>query len=98
MLAWLCHRDLSQFGEANRERAAAMFSAGEVVRMLGGTCFFSGVDARWEAAIAEARIDLDIVEVHRDFAGALAAARAPRDETGRASPSPWRRLLAYLRN
>lgn len=85
--------DLSQLGEANRDRAAAMFSADEVVRMLGGVCFFSGVDARWKAAIADARIALEPMQVTKDFATAFTAAReAP---SGRAAK--WRGLLDLLR-
>ncbi|MEM9729253.1 MAG: hypothetical protein AAF997_11750 [Myxococcota bacterium] len=88
--------DLSQLGEPNRERAAAMLSADEVVRMLGGRCFFSGVDTRWQAAIAEARIDLAMVDIHRDFTGAMTAARAAESSRPPKAPGPWRRLLGFL--
>lgn len=89
--------DLTQLGEANRDRAAAVFSAGEVVRMLGGRCLFSGVNGRWRAAIEDARIDLDTVEVHADFAGALDASRSNPSGRAREGRGPWRKLLACLR-
>ncbi len=88
--------DLSQLGEANRDRAAAMFAADEVVRMLGGSCFFSGVDARWKAAIDDARIALDPMQITRSFAEALAAAREVADEAAPARTA-WRGLLDLLR-
>lgn len=89
--------DLSQLGEANRDRAAAMFAADEVVRMLGGFCFFSGVDARWESAIADARIDVDPMQITESFGAALAAARAAADETAAGRVTKWRSLLDLLR-
>ena len=71
--------DLAKLGEPNRDRAAAIFAADEVVRLLGGTCFFCGVDARWEAAIADAHISVDPMQFSDDFADALEDARRVRD-------------------
>lgn len=89
--------DLSQLGEANRDRAAAMFAADEVARMLGGVCFFCGVDERWKAAIADARIVLDPMQVTKSFAEALAAAREAAHETPAGRTAKWRGLLDLLR-
>ena len=89
--------DLSQLGEANRDRAAAMFAADEVVRMLGGLCFFSGVDARWKAAMADARIALDPMQITETFAAALAAARETANAATPGRTAKWRGLLDLLR-
>ncbi len=89
--------DLSQLGEANREGAGAMFAADEVVRMLGGLCFFSGVDARWKAAIADARIEVDPMRITKSFAAALVAARAAAGEPPPDRATKWRGLLDLLR-
>ncbi len=89
--------DLSQLGEPNRERATAVFGADEISRMLGGVCFFTGVDARWKAAAADARIPLDALQITPDLAGAIAAAH---ELTGRAAEGrgpKWRALLDRLR-
>ncbi|MEM7136821.1 MAG: hypothetical protein AAF500_09605 [Myxococcota bacterium] len=88
--------DVSQLGEANRERVVALSSAGEVVRMLGGVCLFSGVDDRWQAAMREAAIDLDLVEVHRDFSVALDRARGLAAGPSSTRRSRWQTLLARL--
>lgn len=90
--------DLSQLGEANRDRAAAMFAADEVVRMLGGQCFFSGVDARWKQAIAEARIALDLMQVTDSFADALAMAQQAAHSAPKGENTRWRGLLDRLRH
>ncbi len=89
--------DLSQLGEANRDRATAMFAADEVVRMLGGLCFFSGVDARWKAAIADARIMVDPLQITTSFAAALSTAREAAHETKPGRTAKWRGLLELLR-
>lgn len=89
--------DLSQLGEANRDRAAAMFAADEVARMLGGMCFFSGVDARWSAAIADARVDLDSMQLTKTFAEALTAAREVAPPKSPRHTPKWTRLLNLLR-
>lgn len=89
--------DLTQLGEPNRERATAIFAADEITRMLGGACFFSGVDSRWKAAADDARILLDTLKIAADLDRALAAAR---DMAARASVSKrpkWRALLDWLR-
>lgn len=89
--------DLTQLGEPNRERARAIFAAEEVTRMLGATCVFSGVDPRWQAAAADARIHLDELTVVSTFAKALATAKA-LIESARTDVSPkWRALLERLR-
>ena len=89
--------DLTQLGEPNRERAAAVFAADEITRMLGGVCFFTGVDSRWKAAANDARIPLDTLQVVPDLAGAIAAARdMARSSTEGANPK-WRALLDRLR-
>jgi len=89
--------DLTQVGEANRDRAAAVFAADEVTKMLGGVCIFTGIDSRWEAAAADACIPLDAMCVAADLASAIAAAQ---EMTGRAADtqSPkWWALLDRLR-
>jgi hypothetical protein len=89
--------DLTQLGEPNRERARAIFAAEEVTRMLGAACIFSGVDPRWQAAAADARIHLDELSVVSTFAKALATAEALA-QGARAGASPkWRALLDRLR-
>lgn len=89
--------DLSQLGEPNRDRAAAVFTADEVARMLGGACFFSGVDSRWRAAADDARISLHLLNLVPSFPAALSEARAlaSRNEAER-SPR-WRGILERLR-
>ena len=89
--------DLSQLGEPNRERAAAMFAADEVAKMLGGVCFFTGVDTRWQAAAADARIPLGAMHIASNLAAAIAAAREMvRPTSGGVTPK-WRALLDRLR-
>jgi len=89
--------DLTQLGEPNRERAAAVFAADEITRMLGGVCFFTGVDSRWKAAAEDARVPLDALQIAPDLASAIAAAReiAGRDTEG--AKLTWRALLDRLR-
>lgn len=88
--------DLSQLGEPNRERAVAIFSADEVARMLGGRCYFSGFDARWEAAAADARIPLDALDVLPSLSEALRIAANPPDRSPGGRISTWRARLRRL--
>lgn len=89
--------DLTQLGEPNRDRARAIFAAEEVARMLGATCLFSGVDPRWRAAAADARIHLDELQVVPTFAEALEAARGVREHARTDDNPKWRALLERLR-
>jgi len=89
--------DLTQLGEPNRERAAAVFAADEVTRMLGGACFFTGVDSRWRAAADDARIPLDTLQIAPDLAGAVAAAREMAERSTESANPRWRALLDRLR-
>lgn len=89
--------DLTQVGEPNRERAIALFAADEIARMLGGRCLFAGVDARWRAAAADARIPLEAMHVAPNLAGALAEARILDDRGSKTPNQRWRRLLGRLR-
>jgi len=89
--------DLTQLGEPNRERAAALFAADEVTRMLGGACFFTGVDSRWKAAADDARIPLDTLQIVPDLAGAIAAARDMAGHSAEGASPKWRALLDRLR-
>lgn len=90
--------DLSQLGEANRERATALFAADEVARMLGGTCVFTGIDPRWAAAAAEARISMDALHVAPNLAAAIDSARRMKWRSpGRTKPR-WRALLDRFRS
>lgn len=87
--------DFAQLGEPTRERAAAMLAADEVARMLGGVCFFTGLDWRWKAAAQEARIALEALHVLPTVAEALADARRlmrPTARGGRWLESLRRRL------
>lgn len=90
--------DLSQLGEPNRDRAVAIFSADEVARMLGGRCYFTGVDARWRAAAADARIPLDALDLVPSLGEALRAADKHSDRRPPGQDSGWwarlRRLLS----
>jgi hypothetical protein len=89
--------DLTQLGEPNQDRAAAVFAADEVAKMLGGVCIFTGLDSRWSAAASDARIALDAIHVAPSLAAAIAAAR---EVSGRASAGTdwsWRALLRRLR-
>ncbi len=84
--------DLSQLGEPDRERAAAIFSAEQVARMLGGICLFSGVDANWRRAATEAHLAWEELTLFDHVADALEAARATAQETKRSGPR-WRTWL-----
>lgn len=85
--------DLTQLGEPNRDRAVAVFSADEVARMLGGVCFFTGVDSRWRAAAAEAYLPLDAMHIAPNLAQALIAAREIGDRASGRRNSRWRAVL-----
>ena len=89
--------DLTQLGEPNGERAAAVFAADEVTRMLGGVCFFAGVDARWAAAAADARIPLEVMHTTSNLAEALAAARRTTESATGGGGAKWRALLDRFR-
>ena len=89
--------DLTQLGEPNRERATAVFAADEITKMLGGACFFAGVDSRWRAAAADARIPLDALEIAPDLCGAVAAAQTMAARANSATKPTWRVLLDRLR-
>mgnify|MGYP001826357825 FL=1 len=89
--------DLTQLGEPNAERAVAVFSADEVARMLGGTCLFSGVDSRWQAAAAQARIPLHELRVVQTFAEALKMARGAKGQPTRDDRPKWRTFFDRLR-
>ena len=89
--------DLSQLGEPNGERATAIFAADEITRMLGGVCFFTGVDSRWEAAANDARISLDAFQIATDLAGALDRAREFTRHASVGTNPRWRALLDRLR-
>jgi hypothetical protein len=89
--------DLTQLGEANAERAAAVFAADEVTRMLGGVCFFTGVDSRWKAATADAGISLDAMHTAANLAEALAAARRTSGHATEGGGPIWRALLDRFR-
>ena len=89
--------DLTQLGEPNRERAAAVFAADEVTRMLGGVCFFTGVDSRWKAAAADARISLDAIQIAPSLAQAITAAREMTGRTAEGGSRKWRAPLERLR-
>jgi hypothetical protein len=88
--------DLTQLGDPSRDRAVAMFSADEVARMLGGACFFTGVDSRWRAAAADARLPLDAMHFAPNIAEALIAAREMGDRSSGGRNSRWRALLGRL--
>jgi len=89
--------DLSQLGEPNAERAAAVFTADEVAKMLGGVCFFTGVDSRWTAAATDARIPLDALQIRPDLAEAIAAAQELSGRAPEGGKLKWRALLERLR-
>jgi len=89
--------DLTQLGEPNRERATAAFAADEVAKMLGGICFFTGVDFRWRAAADEAHIPLDAMHIAPNLAEAIGAARQVSGQTANRRNAKWRTLLARLR-
>ena len=89
--------DLSQLGEPSRDRARAIFAADEVVRMLGGRCIFSGVDAGWTASANAAHVDLSLVQLTARFGEALDAARRIHEETSKPESSSWRTLIERLR-
>lgn len=89
--------DLTQLGEPNAERAVAVFSADAVARMLGGTCLFTGVDSRWRAAAAQARISLDELHVVPTFSQALKTMREAERHTAVGDTRKWRSLLDRLR-
>ena len=89
--------DLTQLGEPSAERAAAIFAAEEVTRMLGGVCLFTGVDPRWEAAAARARIALGEMHVVPSLAEALQTARETAGPAGGGDTRTWRALLDRLR-
>jgi hypothetical protein len=88
--------DFSQLGEPSRNRAAAMFSADEVARMLGGICFFTGLDWRWKEIAERSRIPVQTLRIVPSVADALKAARdQPQRKSSRTHgrwQSLWRRL------
>jgi len=90
--------DLTQLGAPNQERAVAVFAADEVTKMLGGACWFTGVDDRWRAAAADAQIPLGAIRIVPDLASALASIHgelAGRAETG--ARLSWRALVRRFR-
>ncbi len=89
--------DLSQLGEPNRDRAIAMFAADEITQMLGGVCFFTGVDSRWRAAAEEAQIALDTLRVTPDLATALQDTRRMAEQRADRTKPRWRALLDRFR-
>jgi hypothetical protein len=89
--------DLTQLGEPNSERATAVFAADEITRMLGGVCFFTGVDSRWKAAAADARIPLEGLQIAPDLGGAVEAAQTMAARANNATKPAWRVLLDRLR-
>ncbi|MGB5523434.1 MAG: hypothetical protein WBM96_12780 [Polyangiales bacterium] len=88
--------DLTQLAEPNRERAAAVFAADEIAKMLGGQCVFTGVDQRWRAAATDARIPLDAMQIAPSLNDALKAARNSADLDAAARTPRWRALLGRL--
>jgi hypothetical protein len=89
--------DVSQLDEPNRERARAMFAAEEIARMLGATCIFSGVDARWRRAAEDAHVNLDQIRIVPTLAEAIDAAHALSRPTPEETVEGWRRFLSRLR-
>lgn len=85
--------DMTQLGEANGERAAALFRADEVVRMLGGACFFAGVGPRWQSAMTDAGIEIHQSQISENFAEALDASRALIPDRATSLRAAWRSLL-----
>jgi hypothetical protein len=86
--------DLTQLSEPNQERAIAVFSADEIAKMLGGQCIFVGVDERWRAAAADARIPLEALRIAPSLADALEAAQNSPDRAAPPRTPRWRALLA----
>ena len=89
--------DLSQLGEPNGERVAAILAADEIARMLGGVCIFSGIDSRWRAAARDAGIELDALQIAPNLGDALASARATSQRTAEDRKLNWRGLIERLR-
>jgi hypothetical protein len=89
--------DLSQLGEPNRERVAAMLSADEVTRMLGGVCFFTGLDWRWKEVARRSHIALEELRIMPSVAEALAAARNQPRRPSERTHLKWESLLRRLR-
>lgn len=88
--------DFSQMGEPSVERAAALFGADEMAKMLGASCIFTGIDAGWEAAAKEAGIDIAMLTTAASLAEGLALASAATPPDTRDS---WlRSLLRRLTN
>ncbi len=88
--------DLSQLGAPTPDRAAAIFAADEVTRMLGATCIFCGIDDAWRRAAEGARIAFDTIEIAPRFSDAIAVARAQIDRADRPAARGWRALLGRL--
>lgn len=84
--------DFSQLGEPSRDRAAAMFAADEVARMLGAVCYFSGAHEGWRSAAIEAHVSLEALNVVPTLADALAAARVIPCREKKKGP-PWGSLF-----
>ncbi|KPK15305.1 MAG: hypothetical protein AMJ62_09675 [Myxococcales bacterium SG8_38] len=90
--------DFTQLDEPTAERAAALLAADEVAHMLGGVCFFTGLDARWQAAAAKAHIELEGLHVVPRIAETLADLRSRKRLAMRQKkPSFWKMLLRRLR-
>jgi hypothetical protein len=88
--------DLSQLGEPSTERAAAIFSADEMARMLGAVCIFSGIEPHWRAPAESARIALDTMEIVPSFRAAIALANELREHRAQPAAPKWRLLLGRL--
>jgi hypothetical protein len=88
--------DLSQLGEPSSERAAAIFSADEMARMLGAVCIFAGIEPHWRAQAESARIALDTMEIVPSFAAAILHAEELRKRRVEPGTRRWRSLLGQL--
>lgn len=82
--------DFSQMGEASAERAAALFGADEMAKMLGACCIFTGLNAEWKAAAREVGIQLDLITTATDLAEGIVLAHSGGDRDKRDS---WLREL-----
>ncbi len=88
--------DLTQLGEPSPERAAAIFSADEMTRMLGAVCVFCGISPSWRAASERARIALDTMEIVPTLADAIAVAADLENREAEPGTSTWKAVLGRL--
>lgn len=69
-----CVVDVTHLALPTSARAAEVFAADASARMLGVTCFISGVDDAWREAAQKARVPIEVMRVEPTFDSAVRSA------------------------